>query len=222
MINCKAYKLTEEQISKIKMERGIFTKLFKYLEFKGILYSVPSAATSEGWDEWHAATKKQYAIQYAIREFIGDIEYRLDRKWRSLRYRVKTFFRPENEMIRKAVPKRYADTTSIILDVNFAIILQFKKEADASRVDWQAHESHAEFKKWLDSACVWINEGRANLEKERDNAYPSRDISELLELSDLEECNDLYKEVNRLEALIEQTDENILTQMAKYRNFFWT
>lgn len=218
----KAYKLTEEQISKIKMERGIFTKLFKYLEFKGFIYSVPLAATSEEWDEWRAATQKQYPIQYAIREFIEDLEHRLARKWYSLRYRVKTFFRPENAMIRKAVPKRYADTTSIILDVNFATILQFKKEAEASCVDWQAHESHAEFKKWLDAACVWINEGKANLEKERDRAYPDRSLSELLKPSNMDEYNDLYKEVNRLEALIEQTDENILVQMMKYRNYFWT
>jgi hypothetical protein len=222
MTDHKAYKLTKEQIRAIKMERGIFTKLFKYLEFKELIYSVPFAATSEEWDAWHTAIKKQHPIQYAIRELVENIEYKLTRKWYSLRYHVKTFFRPENEMIRKAVSKRHADITSIILDVNFAIILQFKKEADASCVDWQAHDSHAEFKKWLDAACVWISEGRANLEKEKDRAYPDISLSELLKPSSRKECNNLYKEVYRLEALIEQTDENVLTQMIKYRNYFWT
>jgi hypothetical protein len=165
---------------------------------------------------------KAHPIQYAIRDAIEDIEYKFYRKWRSLRYKVKTFFVPENAMIRKAVPKRYADTTSIILDVNFATILQFKKEADESMVDWQAHEEHAEFKAWLNTACVWINEGRANLEKEKDKAYPSRNISVLLKPSTIEEYQDMYKEVNRLEALIDQTDENILIQMIKFRSYFWT
>jgi hypothetical protein len=222
MKNQKAYTMTEEQIKEIRLQRGIFSKLFKYLEFKGYFYSVPFAASMEEWDEWRVNVMKAHPIQYAIRDAIEDIEYKLYRKWRSLRYKVKTFFVPENAMIRKAVPKRYADTTSIILDVNFATILQFKKEADESMVDWQAHEEHAEFKAWLNTACVWINEGRANLEKEKDKAYPSRNISVLLKPSTIEEYQDMYKEVNRLEALIDQTDENILIQMIKFRNYFWT
>jgi hypothetical protein len=222
MKNQKAYTMTEEQIKEIRLQRGIFSKLFKYLEFKGYFYSVPFAASMEEWDEWRVNVKKAHPIQYAIRDAIEDIEYKLYRKWRSLRYKVKTFFVPENAMIRKAVPKRYADTTSIILDVNFATILQFKKEADESMVDWQAHEEHAEFKAWLNTACVWINEGRANLEKEKDKAYPSRNISVLLKPSTIEEYQDMYKEVNRLEALIDQTDENILIQMIKFRSYFWT
>jgi len=222
MKNQKAYTMTEEQIKEIRLQRGIFSKLFKYLEFKGYFYSVPFAASTEEWDEWRVNVMKAHPIQYAIRDAIEDIEYKLYRKWRSLRYKVKTFFVPENAMIRKAVPKRYADTTSIILDVNFATILQFKKEADESMVDWQAHEEHAEFKAWLNTACVWINEGRANLEKEKDKAYPSRNISVLLKPSTIEEYQDMYKEVNRLEALIDQTDENILIQMIKFRSYFWT
>jgi hypothetical protein len=222
MKNQKAYTMTEEQIKEIRLQRGIFSKLFKYLEFKGYFYSVPFAASMEEWDEWRVNVMKAHPIQYAIRDAIEDIEYKLYRKWRSLRYKVKTFFVPENAMIRKAVPKRYADTTSIILDVNFATILQFKKEADESMVDWQAHEEHAEFKAWLNTACVWINEGRANLEKEKDKAYPSRNISVLLKPSTIEEYQDMYKEVNRLEALIDQTDENILIQMIKFRSYFWT
>lgn len=222
MKNQKAYALTEKQIEEIRLQRGILSKLFKYLEFKGYFYSVPFAASTEEWDAWRVNIKKKHPIQYAIREAIEDVEYSLYRKWRSLRYKVKTFFVPENAMIRKAVPKRYADITSIILDVNFATILQFKKEADESMVDWRAHETHAEFKAWLNTACVWINEGRANLEKEINKAYPSRDISVLLKPNSIEEYQDMYKEVHRLEALIDQTDENILIQMIKFRSYFWT
>lgn len=221
MIDQKQYTLTEDQISLLKSERGLFTKAFKYLEFKGWMYSVPPYSTMEGWDAWMDAVKKQHPVQYAIRESIETFEYRLNRGWRSFRYKVKTFFIPENAMIRKAVPVRYADTASIILEINFAAILQFKKEADASYVDWQAQDTHAEFKKWLDEACVWISEGRAKLEKEKDSAYPDIELVKLPCLSG-DDYNELYKEVNRLEALIDQTDENILIQMIKYRNYFWT
>lgn len=223
MKNQKAYSLTEDQINILKLERGIFNKLFKYLEFKGLLYSVPYSATMEEWAEWRDNVKKSYPIQYAIRDTIETLEHRLYYRYTGLRYWIKTFFRAENETIRKAVPTRYTDTTSLIIDVNFAIIKQFKKEADESYVDWDGHESHAEFKKWLDLAYTWITEGRPNLEKERDRAYPKRrSLAEIFKSDSKEDYHSLYGEVHRLEALIAQTDENILIQMIKYREYFWT
>ncbi|MFN5249945.1 MAG: hypothetical protein ACK5DE_02780 [Bacteroidota bacterium] len=223
MKNQKAYSLTEDQINILKLERGIFNKLFKYLEFKGLLYSVPYSATMEEWAAWRDNVKKSYPIQYAIRDTIETLEHRLYYRYTGLRYWIKTFFRAENETIRKAVPTRYTDTTSLIIDVNFAIIKQFKKEADESYVDWDGHESHAEFKKWLDLAYTWITEGRPNLEKERDRAYPKRrSLAEIFKSDSKEDYHSLYGEVHRLEALIAQTDENILIQMIKYREYFWT
>lgn len=213
--------MTEKQLSEIKWQRGIFAKLFKYLEFKGVLYAVPFAETMEGWDAWRNKVKKEYPIQYFIREKIEDIEDDIMRTYSRIRYYVRTLLIPENKRIRNAIPVRGHDVTSIIEKMNFAAILQFKEEADKSQVDWAANENHKEFKDWLDRAVVWLNEGKANLEKELDRAYPTVSLMNTGEIT-LEKYNDMYKEVHRLEALIKQTDENILVQLIKYREYFWT
>jgi len=213
--------MTEKQLSEIKWQRGIFAKLFKYLELKGVLYAVPFAETMEGWNAWRKKVKKEYPIQYFIREKIEDIEDDIMRTYSRIRYYVRTLFFPENKRIRNAIPVRGHDLVSIIEKMNFAAILQFKEEADKSQVDWTANESHKEFKDWLDRSVVWLNEGKANLEKELDRAYPTVSLMRTEEIT-LEKYNDMYKEVRRLEELIKQTDENILLQLIKYREFFWT
>jgi hypothetical protein len=213
--------MTEEQLTTLRLQKGILSKLFKYLEFKGILYTVPFSDTLEGWDSWRDKVKKEHPIQYFIRDTVEDIEYTIVHRYYSIKYWVRTFLFPENKRIRAAIPVRGHDVTSIISAMNFAAILQYKEEADKSKVDWHAHESHKEFKDWLDRAAAWITEGKLNLEKELDKAYPSISIRDINNL-DQEVFQDMYKEVHRLEDLIKQTDENILIQMIKYRDYFWT
>jgi hypothetical protein len=175
----------------------------------------------EGWDKWRAKVKKEYPIQYFIRDKFEDIEYWFISRYKRIRYWVKTALRPENSRIRAAIPIRGSDLCAIITEMNFALILQFKEEADKSIVDWDAHETHKEFKDWLDRAALWITEGRPNLEKELQRAYPEASTNDILTV-DLNQVKDLYSEVHRLEELIAQTDENIIIQMVKYRGHFWT
>lgn len=213
--------MTEKQLEQLKWQRGMFAKIFKYLEFKGILYEVPFSETVEGWDAWRDKVKKEHPIQYFIREKVEDIEDDIIRKYYSIKYYVRTLLFPENKRIRSAIPARGHDIASIIEKMNFAAILQFKEEADKSQVDWTANENHKEFKDWLDRSVVWLTEGKANLEKELDRAYPTVSLMRTEEIT-LEKYNDMYREVHRLEDLIKQTDENILVQMIKYREYFWT
>lgn len=213
--------MNEAYKQKIMSRRGIFAKLFRYLELKGLMYTVPFSATMEGWDTWRKKVQKEYPIQYFIREYIEDVESIFIRRWRQLKYFLRTLFFPENALIRNSIPKRGCDVTHLITVMNFAAILQFKEEADKSVVNWN-DEHTEEFKKWLDSAVVWIKEGKANLEKKLDEAYPDIYLIRSVPTLGEEQIKDLYKEVKRLEELIEQTDENILVQMIKYRDYFWT
>jgi hypothetical protein len=213
--------MTKKLLAELAWPKGIFAKIFKYLELKGFLYAVPFAETMEGWDAWRKKVKKEHPIQYFIREKIEDIEDDIISAYYRIKYYVRTSLFPENKRIRNAIPVRGHDVTSIIEKMNFAAILQFKEEADKSQVDWTANESHKEFKDWLDRSVVWLTEGKANLEKELDRAYPTVSLMKTEEIT-LERYNDMYKEVHRLEELIKQTDENILVQLIKYREFFWT
>jgi hypothetical protein len=213
--------MTKEQLSRVLTQRGILAKLFKYLEFKGILYSVPLYETMEGWDIWRDKVKKEHPIQYFVRDKLESIEYGFMRRYRSFRYLLRTTLFPENKLIRDSIPVRDQDICSTIIKMNFAAILQFKEEADNSHVDWEARQCDKEFKEWLDRAVAWINEGKSKLEDEAVKAHPSINFSDILKL-DPANAQNLYKEVYRIEELIKQTDEAILVQLIKYRDYFWT
>jgi hypothetical protein len=88
-------------------------------------------------------------------------------------------------------------------------------------VDWEARQCDKEFKDWLDRTAVWINEGKAKLEAEAAKAHPTIDFNDILKLDPVN-AQELYKEVYRIEELIKQTDEAILVQLIKYRDYFWT
>jgi hypothetical protein len=192
---------------------------------KPFWYSVPNSLEwnpfneATGWSAWEKETRKNYPVQYFLRE---NVYMFFQRRWaqiKSIKYNIQCFFFPKHSEIRKAIPRTWADITSLVVSLNFVMIISFKKEADASCVDWDSTTSHREFKNWLDDAAHWISTQRPELEKQRDNSYPKYPL-----VHDLEDCSydKLYGEVNRLESLISETDTRIIKQMIDYREFMWT
>lgn len=186
---------------------------------KPLWYKVPPYTSWQGWDEWRAKVQQDYPVQYFVRELVGDWAFSAKHTYRDIKYAIKCFFKPYHSDIRKAVPRQWADISRLIVDVNFAMILSFKKEADGSCVHWNANEGYRKFKNWLDSAANWIEEGHPNLCKQLENSYPPQPLPEHLKGKSYDE---LYSEVNRIGKLIEETNTNILKQMIDYREYMWT
>jgi len=186
---------------------------------KPFWYQIPQSLTREGWQDWYNSVKKEYPVQYFVRELASDTIHTLRRWYLGTTYAIRCFFKPFHEDIRKAVPRKWADVTSLIVDVNFAMILSFKKEADESYVDWDGTEKHREFKNWLDSAAHWITIGRPNCKAQAYASYPPYPLPDNMKGKTYGE---LYGELNKIEKLIEETDSNILNLMIKYREYFWT
>lgn len=183
-------------------------------------YDVPSSLPTKEWDAWRKSTQKIYPIQYMFRETIPIwINVHIWWNWRELYWKVYRFFKPCHKDIRKAIPRQWCDITSLIIDVNFAMIFSFKKEADESCVEWNSTPEHRKFKNWLDSAAHWIKEGRPNCEAQRDALYPPHPLP--VEMKGLT-YEQLYGSLNEVEKLIDETDSNILKQMIEYREYFWT
>lgn len=168
---------------------------------------------------WEKEIKKTHPIQFFLRETWSDLLYRLRDMYRNTRYYFKYLFKPSHPMVRKALPREWQDISSLIIDLNFAMILDFEKEADESWVDWQATEESRQFRNWLNVACNWIKEGRPNLQKQFENSFPPHPLPDHLKNKSYEE---LYAESNRLEKLIDDTDVNLLKQMMEYKSYFWT
>ena len=183
-------------------------------------YKVPSSLTWEDWEKWRNDTRTTYPFQYWLRETMPRW-FRVHVWWdlREMYWSVYRFFNPCHKDIRKAIPRQWCDITSLVVDVNFAMILSFKKEADESFVEWDDTPEHRKFKNWLDVAAHWITEGRPSLEAQRDALYPPSPLPD--EMKGLT-YDQLYGSLNQVEKLIDETDTNILKQMIEYREYMWT
>ena len=152
--------------------------------------------------------------------------------------RFRPIFFPQHKKVRAAVPRTWADITSMIVDVNFAMIKEFyEDEYLLGSVDWEgSSEGHKEFEVWLKEAYVYAAHKRPSLEAERDNSYPStRPFDEWFEEKTDEKGRRVlqmkddgvpyevkYKDVIRLEKEIEETDTKYLKEMIEFREYFWT
>jgi hypothetical protein len=158
--------------------------------------------------------------------------------WRMYYYdHIKTIFKPSNSRIRKAIPRQYSDISGLVVDVNFEFIKSFyEDEYKKDIVDWEATEQHSEFAKWLEGSYTYITKERPQLQKDLDNSYPPhKDFKDMFApivdengkkmfqmVDDGVPYEVKYKEVNRIEDLIENKDTEILTELIKRRAYFWT
>jgi hypothetical protein len=188
--------------------------------------------------------EKKKSLLYSVRSYIYE-KFEIWDIWDVLPYRwsmyyydyVKPFFSPRNKRIRRAVPRQYRDISSLIVDINFEFIKAFyEDEYKADIVDWNATEHHKEFAHWLELSYKWITQRRPQLEKDLENAYPpSKPFDEMFELKTdhngkkVFEFKDdgvpyevKYKEVNRIEETIKTKDTEILVDLIKKRDYFWT
>jgi len=173
-----------------------------------------------------------------LKEFdIWDVlPYSWQRNWYD---KIKPIFKPQNKRLRKVIPKTWIDISSLIETINFEFVKKFYEEEYVDGiVDWeQSGEDHVKFARWLEETYRYITVHRPRLEKELDDAYPPlRPIEDMFEESDtlykgkkafkLKDregtYEELYGEVNRIEQLIENRDTEVLTEIVKRRQYFWT
>lgn len=173
--------------------------------------------SEKGWDEFSRRIRTEYPIQGFIREYLlsydnpiyalfGRAIYRI----KGYKYNIKRFFVPCSPRFRAVWPRwQYKDTSEAIIDVNFALILDFWHEeiVDNNHVDWSADTKGREFYNWIKSAVNYIEVYRVKHQKALDKAY---------------DIKDGYKTVRMYEDLIRNTDTEILKKMVEYREYFWT
>jgi hypothetical protein len=161
------------------------------------------------WLKWLMFKKNlSYMIPYKVRE-----------SW----YKFKCLFNPKNKKYRAAIPNTWVDVCVLIEDVNFAFIKGFyEDEYKNGFVDWEGSgEECSKFAKWLEKAYHYVTVERPQLQKDLDAAYPPLTAKRLTEVKrDTYEQD--YAEVHRLETLINKKDTKILTEVVKYRQYFWT
>jgi hypothetical protein len=155
--------------------------------------------------------------------FKKNLSYKIPYKIREDWYEFKCFFNPKNKKYRAAIPNTWVDVCVLIEDVNFAFIKGFyEDEYKSGIVDWEASgEECSKFAKWLEKAYHYVTVERPQLQKDLDAAYPPLTAKRLTEINRNTYEQD-YAEVHRIETLINKSDTKILTEVIKYRQYFWT
>jgi len=149
---------------------------------------------------------------------------------------IKPIFCPKNKKIRSAVPKTWADITSLVVNINLAIIKQFYEDVYLlGFVGWEgSSEDHKKFEQWLKEAYTYAAYTRPSLETERDNSHLS--LKSIVKTSKLvkkdsknrsQPLDDVpyevkHKDVIRLDNEIEENDTKFLKEMIEYRKYFCT
>jgi len=82
-------------------------------------------STVVGWQEFDNRIKKEFPIQYMIREFFSDIDAKI---WR-IKYKLDNWwirnFDPQHQELRDAVPKNWADLDTCIENFLYACIISY-------------------------------------------------------------------------------------------------
>jgi hypothetical protein len=166
-----------------------------------------------GFDEFY---KSEYPIQsffrITIHDFFSYKKYALRMRW----YKLKRFFRSENNTTVKLIPRERMDKYELIPHMILAMTVEFQKEANGSLVDYIEHKEQASFKKWLDKTCATIQETLPYIEKRIDRAYVEIDSSLR------QKFEDKYKYVIRWEDYRNKLIKDICKDVIDHLENFWT
>lgn len=192
-------------------------------------YALPMDFFNEngkGWESFSKEIRKHYPIQGWIREWFLSFDNPLYKFIRLrimslsyLKYNIKRFFNPDGKRWRKSWPRHeYRDICDVIVDSNFALIQDFWHEEILNGwVDWETTPQHKEFHDWLKSAIFWIESARVIADHQREEQLKTINHTDK-SLS----YDEKYKKVEDIEKYIKETDNKILYDMVKYREYFWS
>lgn len=191
-----------------------------------------------GWNGFYFYIKKEFPIQYFIRERIPNFWMDIKRhfgfwKMKDFYYNhIKTIFYPFNNHSRKIIKRQYQDFQNNIVNVNFAIVKDLVEQQNEyngvdnlyaeylANPEISENEQMAEVdKKWLNfrqqlfNCYKYITEKRVTLLNNIENSYPDIGAKGSYE--------ELYGKLNRLEGELEKMDSAWLNWIINNRVYFW-
>jgi hypothetical protein len=185
-----------------------------------------------GWAFWKKEIKKQYPIQAYIREFLLSYDNpvyaffsRKKIQLSSFRWKIDRLIKPLHPRIHKAYRRYEAkDVSEALIDVNFALILDFwHEEVTNGIVSWTHDKDHRDFHNQLKKTVKYIEVERPALQdradKELTRATNSRKNNKKGSKASF---SDIYGKHDALEKKIEECDTATVLWAINNRGFFWT
>jgi len=140
-------------------------------------------------------------------------QYRLNQ----LKTQISTFFFPRQKWLTKKIPNTWCDKTELIRICLFECLVNYVEE-EMDSIDWEHCDEIKEAKANILKCYLWIKIERPALEKEQEESWPQIESEFPFRLKDGES----YDEHNRLEELIERTDNEIMKQIVDLRRVLWS
>lgn len=183
--------------------------------YKDVIISSNRAllGTKKDREKAEAFIKKNFPIQYPLRQFGYKMKVRASKIYDAIRYAIN----PRQRWLTKQIPKDWCDKVSLIPTLNFAMVVHFVDGEDAlAETDWDASsEYHSEFAKQLKDCYDYIKNRRPELQKRFENSYPDEETK-------TGDYHVDYAEHNKIEEMLENEDTKYLVWIVTNRDFFWT
>jgi hypothetical protein len=167
--------------------------------------------------------------------------------WRDLHHKIKCLFNPRQEWLTDVIPDTYCDKAELIPRLLFKCLEHYveverqqphvrsfgyawEEELEKGYISQEEVDRYQKVDKDLIKAYSWIKNGRRNIDKQIDEAYPETNFDEIFlktedgdyEMVSSDERKEAYKEVNRLEAIKLKKDIEAMQIIVKYHQRLWT
>lgn len=188
-------------------------------------YRIPFAMELSEWEDFYDEIQDLHPVQYHLREWTSDIIGWFSHHYSEIYWNIYRFFAPCHQSIRKAIPRQWQYLDAVMIDVNFAIIKEFRQEMLEGYVDWKSTPEHIEFEKWIIDAVDYIDNRRPALIAKSndmpDGIFPLGEKAKA-QCENLQEWEDWSKSIKDTEEEIDKLDTKVLTEMIQNRGYFWT
>lgn len=180
-------------------------------------YVKPWAISWGEWEKEDAFFKKNYSVQYFLRDTVYYFFFGLHRSYKELKWDIKGHIKnPRKQMRDKVFPHRWNDLSHSIVTFHLEAIVEFvDREKCFENTDYDSDDFHKDFAKGLKECYDYVKNVRPKWQKDLDDAFnrvPSNPEGEYKEI---------YKEVNEIEAKIDEHDTKVCEWVIENRAYFW-
>ena len=167
--------------------------------------------------------------------------------WWDTWYKVKCFFKPEQEWLTDVIPDTYCDKVELIPTILFKCLTHYVEvELKSDHVadleyDWaedvmKGHvpqeyaDNQIKIQRDLLKAYKWITEGRPEIEEKINSTYPPVDLDSMLveredghyDMKIPDDVKECYDKIDKLEATRIKKDTEAMRIIVKYHQTLWT
>jgi len=175
-------------------------------------YEAPFAMMINDWNNWEKHIKKEYPIQYWLRE---SFQYTFRRYYRTIKGLKRYIINPRRRMRNAVFSVQYMDLVELVPHFHFQAIIEFVEVEKTFEVtDW-SEEGVSEKGKKLKGLYNYVKYERPFLLEKLNTAYEQIEITTEYDLN-------RYNEVDTISKEIKNKDTELCIWVIQNRDYLWT